>query len=331
MTAATTGGFVVNRPAQLLVMNEHPHVRPFAELPTFFGPGDVVVLNDAATFPGSVHFTRRGLRLEARLFEKTERGFKAVLFGPGDFHTRTEDRPPPPRVNEGERISIAGLEAEVVSVDSRSYRLVELHFDVDSATQWSALYKHGRPVQYAHQPEPLPLWAVQNFYAERPWAAELPSAGHHLTFELLQAITHAGATVTRLTHATGLSSTGDDVLDGSLPWPERYSIPESTLSAVRGAKRTVAIGTSVMRALEAHAQTGERDGIATGAMGPQTKLRAVDALLTGIHSPQESHYQLLGSLLDDASLRELISKGELAGLRRHEFGDAALIFRSRSQ
>lgn len=313
---------------RVLVMNGQPRVLPFTELPSQFGAGDVLVLNDAATFPGSVHFVRGGLRLEARLFEKTAPGFKAVVFGPGDFRTRTEHRAPPPRLSEGERLTIAGLSAEVAAVDSRSHRLVELHFDADEVTQWRALYQHGHPVQYAHHAEVLPLWAVQNFYAERPWAAELPSAGHHLTFALLQAITRTGAVVARLTHATGLSSTGDEALDRTLPWPERYSIPAATLEAVQGAKRVIAVGTSAMRALEAHAVTKAADGIATGPIGPDTRLRVVDALLTGIHSPQESHYRLLGSLLDEVSLSRMLALAQAARLSPHEFGDAALVQRS---
>lgn len=312
---------------RLLLVDGWPRVVPFDELPSLFGPGDVLVLNDAATFPGSVHFQRRGLTLEARLFEKTARGFKAVLFGPGDFHTRTEHRAPPPRLPVGERLVLAGLEAEIASVDSRSSRLVELHFDADDATQWSALYGHGHPVQYAHQPQPLPLWAVQNVYAERPWAAELPSAGHHLTFGLLAAAQRNGALVARLTHATGLSATGDEALDRTLPWPERYSIPEATLEAVTEARRVVAIGTSVLRALEAWAESGDREGVAVEIIEPESELHVVDALLTGIHSPQESHYHLLGALLDEAALARAMSVAERAHLRTHEFGDAALIIR----
>ena len=321
---------LVPKHSRVLVMDAHPRVLGFEALPSLFAEGDVVVVNDAATFPGSIHFQRGGLTLEARLFEKTERGFKAVLFGPGDFHTRTEHRPPPPRLTVGERLTLAGLSAEIASVDSRSPRLVELRFEADDATQWSAVYRHGRPIQYAHQRQPLPLWSVQNVYAERPWAAELPSAGHHLTFSTLAAIERRGAVVARLTHATGLSSTGDEALDRTLPWPERYSIPEATLSAVRKARRVVAVGTSVLRALEAHAVNGKTDGVATEVIGPETKLQVVDALLTGIHSPQESHYRLLGALLEPAALEQAMRLADAAGLRQHEFGDVALINRGHS-
>lgn len=303
-------------------------VEPLHALPAHLGPGDVLVLNDAATFPGSVHFTRRGLQLELRLYEKTDAGFRGILFGPGDFHTRTEDRPPPPRLAPGEQLSLAGLTATVISVDIHAPRRLELAFEASEAQLWHALYAHGAPIQYAHQPAPLPLWAVQNAWAERPWAAELPSAGHHFTLGLLRRLERAGVQLARLTHATGLSATGDATLDAALPWPERYELPARTVALVRGARRVIALGTSVLRALEAWAHTGQPAGVATGAIEPSTRLRVTQGLLTGIHSPQESHWRLLGSLASADTLRAMARVARDAHLAPHEFGDLAFLLRS---
>lgn len=293
----------------------------FRTLPDQLREGDLLVINDAATFPGSIHFEHREQRLEARLFEKTPRGFKAVLFGPGDFHTRTEDRTPPPLIDAGEHFQLAGLEAEVVDVSSTSPRLVELAFTADDADQWSALYEHGHVIQYAHRADQLPLWSVQNAYGARPWAAEQPSAGHALKFEMLQRL-H----VATLTHATGLSATGDSALDAALPFPERYEIPTSTIDAVNAATRVIAVGTSVVRALEAWSVSGERIGIATETIEPDTRLNVVDGLLTGIHSPGESHYRLLGAFLSPAKLEALTEMASTQHLRTHENGDLALLW-----
>lgn len=305
-----------------LLISDPLHVTDFSELPRHLKSGDLLVLNDAATFPGSVHFQRRGLRLEARFFEKTVRGFKAVLFGPGDFHTRTEDRAPPPWLPLGETLVIAGLHAEIVDVSPLSPRLVELAFDATDDEQWAALYAHGHVIQYAHRPHTLPLWAVQNHYGARPWASEQPSAGHALTFELLQQLN-----VATLTNATGLSATGDARIDAALPFPERYDIPSRTLTAIAAAKRVIAVGTSVVRALEAWAVTGEASGIATEAIEPDTRLRLVNGLLTGIHSPGESHYRLLGAFLAPQRLRDVTQLATAQHLRPHENGDLALLWR----
>src|SRR5205823_1185745 len=87
------------------------------------------------------------------------------------------------------------------------------------------LVRTRSPVQYAYHRAPLPLWSVQNGYAIRPWAAEQPSAGRPLRFELLLALRARGVEIATLTHAAGLSSTGDVAIDAALPLPERYEIP----------------------------------------------------------------------------------------------------------
>lgn len=316
---------------RLMEVGEQLRLLSLEGLPSLLGPGDVVVLNDAATFPGSLHFQHEGQLLELRVFEKTALGFRAVLFGPGDFRTRTEDRAAPPRLPEGTRLELAGLTASIRRVDPLSPRLVELEFLVDDATQWAHLYAHGAPIQYAHQPTPLPLWAVQNVYAERPWAAELPSAGHHLSHRLLGRLTAHGVRIVRLTHATGLSSTGDPRIDASLPFPERYELPLETAQAVQRATRVIAAGTSVLRALEAAAESDflQLEGVATRHVGPETSLQVVDGLLTGIHAPGESHFRLLGALADERTLQAATDLALHAGLAVHEFGDVALIWAQR--
>src|SRR5204863_7761232 len=99
----------------------------------------------------------------------------------------------------------------------------------------------------------LPLYEVQTAYASRPWAVEMPSAGRPLTWDVLLRARARGVHIATLTHAAGLSSTGDVALDGALPWPERYEIPERTATAITAARaaggRVIAIGTTVVRAL----------------------------------------------------------------------------------
>src|SRR6185437_16383643 len=105
------------------------------------------------------------------------------------------------------------LTAVVEHVSPVSPRIVGLAFRERGAPLWTALYRHGRPVQYAYVAGPLELWRVQTRYASRPLCAELPSAGRPLTWGLLLTLLRAGVTIASLTHAAGLSSTGDPALD----------------------------------------------------------------------------------------------------------------------
>jgi S-adenosylmethionine:tRNA ribosyltransferase-isomerase len=139
-----------------------------------------------------------------------------------------------------------------------------------------------------------------------------------------------------LTHAAGISSTGDPDLDRRLPFDEPYRILKRTAAAVEQTKaaggRVVAIGTTVVRALEATANPDGSlragDGVASGRV---TRLRVVDAVLTGVHEPGESHFELLRAFADDMALDRISTALADHGYRPHEFGDSMLIERRRGR
>ncbi len=308
----------------------------FHKLPELLQPGDLLVLNDAATLPASLRGeTDRGEPVEIRLATRLGPGrWRAVLFGAGDWRTPTEHRPPPPRLNRGDWLQMGELCAMISGRSSASSRLVELQFDRKGVALWDALYRVGRPVQYSHLRGDLEIWSVQTVYASRPWAVELPSAGRALTWRLLQALTDHGIEIATLTHAAGLSATGDVQLDATLPFPERYEIPPATAHAIDQAHRTrgrvIAVGTTVVRALEgnAHQHGGQivagsyvTDLVLTG----DTTLRVVDGLLTGIHEPGESHFHLLRAFASRATLESGLALAARHDYQTHEFGDACLI------
>jgi S-adenosylmethionine:tRNA ribosyltransferase-isomerase len=92
----------------------------------------------------------------------------------------------------------------------------------------------------------------------------------------------------------------------------------------------VALGTTVTRALEHAARHGaprSGPGLATQRIGPGTPLRVVDAILTGVHAPGESHYELLRAFAGDPVLRRMTATLERHGYRSHEFGDSVLLVR----
>src|SRR5205085_2410704 len=139
-------------------------------------------------------------------------------------------------------------------------RLVSLRFDGTPDAIWAGLAHHGRPIQYAHVPVPLALWDVWTSIAGPPVAFESPSAGFALDWGTLAALRGRGIAFATLTHAAGISSTGDIELDRRLPFDEPYRIPPATAAAIRRVRarggRVVAVGTTVVRALE-HAATLE--------------------------------------------------------------------------
>jgi S-adenosylmethionine:tRNA ribosyltransferase-isomerase len=305
------------------------------ELPALLDAGDLLVVNDAATLPASLVGRAGAAAIELRLLACEQDGsWRAVLFGAGDWRTPTERRPAPPVLSAGDRLELGELVAQVEAVSPESSRLVRVRFASEGARFWSALYRAGKPVQYSYLERALELWDVQTSYAARPWAAEAPSAGFPLTGGVLGELRRRGVQLAALTHAAGLSATGDAALDAALPLGERFEIPASTVSAIEHSrahgKRVIAAGTSVVRALEGRALAGggvlrPGAGETTLRIGPGYRRRVVDGLLSGMHEPVESHYALLQAFAPRPLLDEARIAAEAWGYRGHEFGDATLI------
>jgi S-adenosylmethionine:tRNA ribosyltransferase-isomerase len=155
-----------------------------------------------------------------------------------------------------------------------------------------------------------------------------------LQWALLAELRSAGVSVTSITHAAGLSSTGDPVVDGRLPFPEPFDVPQRTVDAVaetRGRRgRIIAVGTTVVRALEGCAAlhggelvagAGTTDLHIDGGFHPIV----VDGLLTGLHGAGSSHRQLERAFVSERVLAQAMAHAEATGYLGHEFGDVCLI------
>ena len=328
--------------ARLLVVSSDGTLAhaPRSYLADYLRRGDLLVANDAATIPASLRgvHERSGAEIEIRLAGRRSlepddvQAWTAVAFGAGDHRTLTEDRPPPPELRPGDRLRLGPLDATVLRRLGHP-RLIRVRFDGTPDVIWDGIARHGRPIQYAHLAAPLALWDVWTPVAAVPAALEAPSAGFMLDWRLLDQIRLRGVGFATLTHAAGISSTGDPVLDAKLPLDEPYHISERTVRAIRRARmrcgRIIAVGTTVTRALE-HAASragGIRPGpgLATQRIGPESTLRVVDTILSGAHEPGSSHFELLRAFASDPVLERMSAELEGKGYRSHEFGDSVLI------
>lgn len=330
--------------ARLLVIDPRGHIEhrsrtAFIEL---LREGDCVIANDAATLPASLSGIHQGsgAQIEVRLAGRASldpqdvKRFSAVVFGTGDFRTPTEARPMPPALIPGDRLTLGTIDATIVRLLDHP-RLVELEFDGDAARIWRALAEQGRPVQYAHMQQALALWDVWTPIAANPVAFEPPSAGFVLDWHIVDEMRARGIGFATLTHAAGLSSTGDEALDRRLPFDEPYRIPAGTAALIAATRarhgRVVAIGTTVVRALEHAAGVNglvpAGDGVATQRIGPNSSLRIVDVIVSGTHEPDTSHYALLRAFTDTLTLQCASEELDAHRYRTHEFGDSVWIER----
>jgi S-adenosylmethionine:tRNA ribosyltransferase-isomerase len=332
------------RRAKLLVVDARGRIthHAAADLPRFIRQGDLIVVNDAATLPASLAGThvRTGEPVEIRLAGRRSlapdavTAFTAVVFGAGDYRTPTERRPTPPALGVGDTLTIGPLHATITAVHDHP-RLVDIQFHDGVDEIWAALARHGRPIQYSYIQEQLAIWDTWTSIASQPVAFEAPSAGFTLDWSTLQGLRAHGAGIMSITHAAGISSTGDPDLDRMLPLDEPYVIPRATASFVNQTKqcggRVIAVGTTVVRALE-HAASRTSlvrpgNGVATGRVGAHTRLLIVDGILSGMHERGTSHYELLRAFQEDDTLETMLAEVEEHDYRAHEFGDALFIER----
>jgi S-adenosylmethionine:tRNA ribosyltransferase-isomerase len=307
------------------------HTR-FRDLPDFLAPGDLLVVNTSATMPASLPARAKdGLPLQLRLSTPAKNA-------PGDGWWVVELRSangaaPFAAVDVGDRFELpAGASVEVVAPEPFTSpgigRLWVARLDLPQPLD-SYLRRHGHPIRYGYVPREWPLSSYQNVYALEPGSAEMPSAGRPFTPELVTALVARGVLVAPITLHTGVSS----LERGEPPYPERYRVPLATARLVNAVHlwggRVIAVGTTVVRALETVA---ERDGAVDAGEGwtslvitPERGLRTVDGLLTGWHEPEASHLQMLRA----AAPAELIDRSYRAALEHgylwHEFGDSHLL------
>jgi len=308
------------------------HTR-FDRLAGFLKPGDLLVFNSSRTLPASLQGCGASGSpcVEVRLAEHLpDDSWLALLrcqhgdpFGSGLRAGLT--------VEFGE-----GLAGVVEGRDERIPRLWRLRFSKNGPELIDFIYRFGQPIRYDYVATPWALDYYQTVYAKEPGSAEMPSAGRAFTWRLLFGLKRAGVDAAYLTLHTGLSSYLDDALDRQhLASEEEYFISNSTARKVRHARecggRVIAVGTTVVRALEAAALSAGGKGVEAGHRYTRLRvtaahtLKVVDGLLTGLHEPEASHLELLSAFSPAEQLRTAYEEAVRLRYLWHEFGDLNLI------
>jgi S-adenosylmethionine:tRNA ribosyltransferase-isomerase len=306
------------------------HAR-FRDLPDYLEEGDLLVVNTSATLPAALPAERSdGEMIELHLSTPVP----DTRPEEGPLHYVVElrrNRAPLGDARAGEWLSLpAGASAELLSPYLGGKRLwvAELRLN-HPLIDYLAL--HGRPISYPYLRGERPLADYQTAYATLPGSAEMPSAGRPFTPELVTALVARGVVMAPITLHTGVSSLELD----ERPYPEWYRVPASTarLATVtrRWGRRVIAVGTTVVRALESAAEADgtvvAREGWTQLVISPEVGVRAVDGLITGLHDPDASHVGMLEAIGGP----DLIARSYRAATQRgylwHEFGDVNLILR----
>jgi S-adenosylmethionine:tRNA ribosyltransferase-isomerase len=297
----------------------------FDQIGRFLRPGDLLVLNSSRVLPAALRALRAdGGLVQIRPCVRRPHLWDALAVEPQPPHGNVELR-----VNETIRLG-TGLSARVLGRRPDNRYLWRLQVDGDEV---AGIMAAGEPIRYSYVPDPVPLDHYQPVYATHPGSAESPSAGRPFTWEVLLGLRQQGIEIADIVLHTGLSSFQDDAFDAEHHlYEEWFEVGAETAGAVGLARsrgdRVIAVGTTVVRALESAAAEG-RVAPASGwtklAIGPRCGLTVVDALLTGLHEPQASHFDLLRAILDEPALGRAYSEAMARGYLWHEFGDSFLI------
>ena len=284
----------------------------FAELPELLAPGDLLVINTSSTLPAAVHVRDSDLRIHMSSPAPDREAWLVELRRGGDRFTGG---------TEGDVLALPGDgTATLVQREGRLW-LAELELP---APVPHYLARYGEPIRYSHAAREWPLDRYQTVYANAPGSAEMPSAGRAFTPELITQLVAAGIDVAPLVLHTGVSS----LEAGERPHAEWYSVPRFTTERARRTRalggRVIAVGTTVVRALES-AAGAPAEGWTDLVIEPDTPIEQIDGLLSGFHDADSSHLSMLEAIGGRDLLERSYEQATRSGYLRHEFGDLHLI------
>jgi S-adenosylmethionine:tRNA ribosyltransferase-isomerase len=306
----------------------------FYDLPQFLKAGDVLVINTSGTLNAALNVTRANdgqpfelhlsTHLPADLWVVEVRQIDGNITKP--FYTATP----------GTVLNLpGGAKATLHTPHSACERQQPGHTRLWIATLdlpddvRDYLTEYGFPIRYSYVRESWPGSYYQTVYATEMGSAEMPSAGRAFTPELLTRLTAKGVQIAPLILHTGVAS----LETHEPPYEEYYRVPAETAEIVNaaraGGRRVIAVGTTVVRALET--VTNERgttypgEGWTGVIVTPQHGIRAVNALLTGLHEPRATHLAMLEALASRDHLGVAYEAALAEKYLWHEFGDLHLI------
>jgi S-adenosylmethionine:tRNA ribosyltransferase-isomerase len=295
--------------------------RTVAELPGALGPGDVLVVNDTRVMPARLRLRKAtGGAVEVLLLRPAgiDGGWGAVW----EALVRPGRRVPPgtPLVDHH-----GAVVAEVGDRLDEGRRQVTL-VDTEAIDRVGAVALPPYITTPLADPE-----RYQTVYAARPGSVAAPTAGLHLTAEVLDACRARGVEVHRVELAIGLDTfrpITTDEIENHRMHSEAYVVPEDTLAACRQARRVVAVGTTTVRALETAVRgAGAGDGRTGLFIRPGFEFQVVDLLLTNFHVPRSSLLVLLAAFCGER-WRFLYEQALAAGYRFLSLGDCMLVVRA---
>ena len=296
----------------------------FSALPELLEPGDLLVINDTRVIPARIRAHKpSGGKAEILLLHQLEDGWEAMVR-------------PSSRIRPGTSVTTDRGAAEITvhEVLAGGHRRVVLPAGAELADL-------GEPPlpPYIHRDEGVADadWQrYQTVYAAHDGAVAAPTAGLHFTPELFTRLERAGietATVTLHVGAGTFEPVREQQLARRVLHREEYCVPpeahRAIVEALASGRRIVAVGTTVVRTLEAWAGEGKPDDGAWRTtrlfIQPGWEFAVVGAMVTNFHLPRSSLLMLVGAWIGRERMLTLYKEAMEAGYRFYSYGDAMLL------
>jgi len=299
--------------------------RMFRDLPGLLHPGDLLVLNSTRVR----HARLPGTRPSGRPAE-------VLLIHPGVGDTWIAMGKPGSALRPGKRIALGdNAWVETLDVLDDGHRVIRFV----GVTAADAMARHGLlplPPYITHAPTALDEDRYQTVYARREGSVAAPTAGLHFTPGLLDQVRGRGVRVEEVDLEVGpgtFKPVESDDLSGHVMHRERYEVPAAVRNAVQatrsGGGRVWAVGTTVVRALEAAADDEGLPVAGPGETGifitPGYRFRVVEGLLTNFHLPRSTLLMLVAALGGYERVMAAYAHAIAARYRFYSYGDAMLV------
>jgi S-adenosylmethionine:tRNA ribosyltransferase-isomerase len=304
-------------------LTENSFHNQFNEIGRFLEKGDLLILNSSRTIPAGLKGKWNRQEVEVRLTRNISSfEWEALIVNP--------------HIGIGETIYFTSTLHALVSQKGAEEPLIRLQFNKKNVELMDEIYKIGEPIRYEYINNEWPLEAYQTVFAAQPGSVEMPSAGRAFSWKLLHKLKDQGVKIGYIQLHAGLSYYGNDKWPNPTAHPEAYDIPLETAQMLedtkKGGGRVIAVGTTVVRALETAAREPfARQGISNLYIKKGFQLKMVDGLLTGFHEPEASHLDLLTAFIEENLLISAYEEAIHKEYLWHEFGDMNLILPLRAQ
>jgi S-adenosylmethionine:tRNA ribosyltransferase-isomerase len=322
----------------------------FSDLPNLLRGDELLVLNNARVIPARLFGRRAGVYSQpaSRSTESEHLTGRVEVFLARQVDTETWEAlvRPGRKMHVGERVLFGEgeLEGEVIARGELGLRTLRF-VSHDSKTLNQHFERLGHvplPPYIDRADESADRERYQTVFASRPGAIAAPTAGLHFSVEVLQRIRERGVEICELTLDVGLGTfqpIHSETLEGHVMHAESYEVPPETaehIEAARSAGRPIiAVGTTVVRALEDAARRGVESGSQRLLLGgrsdarlfivPGFRFRVVQGLLTNFHLPRSTLLALVCAFAGREHVLAAYRHAVEAGYRFYSYGDCMLI------